>query len=121
MDAGQNFSLEADTADYIKHMKVKGSDENKFFYEYQSFMGHKQKEIEPLRTLYAKVKNNKDSAKIVADKISIIDAYNNELKSSQDISLYGQLSLDLGNFPKGKYKLIYYHNFDEFRKPLIVY
>ncbi len=73
MDAGQNFSLETDTADYIKHMKVKGSDENKFFYEYQSFMSHKQKEIEPLRTLYAKVKNNKDSAKIVADKISVID------------------------------------------------
>ena len=73
MDAGQNFSLETDTADYIKHMKVKGSDENKFFYEYQSFMGHKQKEIEPLRNLYAKVKNNKDSAKIVADKIAVID------------------------------------------------
>lgn len=73
MDAGQNFSLETDTTDYIKHMKVKGSDENKFFYEYQSFMGGKQKQIEPLRNLYAKVKNNKDSAKIVADKISVID------------------------------------------------
>ncbi len=73
MDEGQNFSLETDTADYIKNMKVKGSDENKFFYEYQSFMGSKQKQIEPLREQYKKVKNNKDSAKIVADKIAIID------------------------------------------------
>ncbi len=73
MDEGQNFSLETDTLDYIKSMKVKGSDENKFFYEYQSFMGVKQKQIEPLRELYKKVKNNKDSAKIVSDKIMVID------------------------------------------------
>ncbi len=73
MDAEQNFTLETDTLDYIKYMKVKGSDENKFFYEYQNFMGGKQKQIEPLRDQYKKVKDNKDSAKIVADKISIID------------------------------------------------
>lgn len=73
MDAEQNFSLETDTTDYIKYMKVKGSDENKFFYDYQNFMSGKQKQIEPLRNLYAKVKNNKDSAKIVADKIAVID------------------------------------------------
>jgi peroxiredoxin len=73
MDDGQNFSLETDTVDYIKHMKVKGSDENKFFYEYQIFMSNKQKQIEPLREEYNKVKNNKDSAKIISDKISVID------------------------------------------------
>ncbi|CAN5388575.1 hypothetical protein BH10BAC1_BH10BAC1_06780 [soil metagenome] len=73
MDEGQNFSLETDSLDYIKYMKVKGSDENKFFYDYNAFMGVKQKQIEPLRALYQKVKSNKDSAKIVADKIAIID------------------------------------------------
>lgn len=73
MDAGQNFSLETDTVDYIKHMKVKGSDENKFFYDYQIFMMSKQKQIEPLREQYNLIKNNKDSAKIVSDKISVID------------------------------------------------
>ncbi|MFL5763654.1 MAG: redoxin domain-containing protein [Bacteroidia bacterium] len=73
MDAGQNFSLETDTTDFIKNMKVKGSEENKFFYDYQQFMAAKQKMIEPLRTTYARVKNNKDSAKIVSDKISDID------------------------------------------------
>ena len=73
MDVGQNFSLETDTVDYIKHMKVKGSDENKFFYDYQIFMMSKQKQIEPLREQYNLIKNNKDSAKIVSDKISVID------------------------------------------------
>lgn len=73
MDAGQNFSLETDTTDFIKFMKVKGSDENNYFYDYQKYMAVKQKEIEPLQELYKKVKNNKDSAKIVSDKIAVID------------------------------------------------
>ncbi len=58
MDEGQNFSLETDTTDFIKSMKVKNSEENKFFYDYQNFMSGKQKQIEPLRELYKKVKNN---------------------------------------------------------------
>lgn len=73
MDEGQNFSLESDTLDFIKYMKVKGSEENKFFYDYQTFMSGKQKQIEPLQELYKKVKANKDSAKIVSDKISEVD------------------------------------------------
>lgn len=73
MDDIQNFTLETDTTDYIKTMKVKGSEENKFFYEYQSFMGTKQKQREPLLELYKKVKNNKDSTKLVSDKIAVID------------------------------------------------
>jgi len=74
MDEGQHFSLETDTADFIKNMKVKGSEENKYFFEYNNFMAVKQKQIEPLRDLYKKVKDrNKDSAKIVSDKMSVID------------------------------------------------
>lgn len=73
MDAEQNFSLETDTTDLIKNMKVKGSEENKFFYDYQSFMSSKQKQIEPLQVLYKKTKNNKDSSKLLQDKISAID------------------------------------------------
>lgn len=73
MDAEQNFSLETDTTDLIKNMKVKGSEENKFFYDYQSFMSSKQKQIEPLQVLYKKTKNNKDSSKLLQDKIAAID------------------------------------------------
>ncbi|MGZ4035917.1 MAG: DUF4369 domain-containing protein [Bacteroidia bacterium] len=45
MDEGQNFSLETDTTDFVKNMKVKGSDENKYFFEYNVFMAGKQKQI----------------------------------------------------------------------------
>lgn len=74
MDAGQNFSLDTDTSDYVKNMKVKGSTENKFFYDYQSFIAEKQKLIEPLRNLYKiTTKTNKDSTKLLIDKMTVID------------------------------------------------
>jgi peroxiredoxin len=83
MDAGQHFSLETDTVDYIKNMKVKGSEENKVFFEYQHFITKQQKQIEPLREQFKKVKNNKDSAKLLQDKMSVIDkdvkAYKNNV------------------------------------------
>jgi peroxiredoxin len=83
MDAGQHFSLETDTADYNKNMKVKGSEENRIFFDYQHFISKQQKLIEPLREQYKKVKNNKDSAKLLQDQMSVIDkevkAYKNNL------------------------------------------
>jgi len=54
-------------------MKVKGSDENAFFYDYQRFMAAKQKQIEPLQAAYSRVKNNKDSVKIVQEKMGAVD------------------------------------------------
>ncbi len=69
----QNFSLETDTTDYIKNMKVKGSEENKSFFEYQSFMISKQKQIEPLREQLKSIKKSKDSTKLLQDKMSAID------------------------------------------------
>lgn len=86
MDEGQNFSIETDTADYIKDMKVKGSEENKIFFDYQHFIAKEQKLVEPLREEYKKIKNNKDSAKLLQDKMSAIDkevkAYKNTVVSS---------------------------------------
>jgi peroxiredoxin len=73
VDEGQHFSLETDTTDYIKNMNVKNSEENKLFFDFQNFMMKKQKEVEPLRILYKKVKDNKDSSKLVQDKMSVID------------------------------------------------
>jgi len=83
MDAGQNFSIETDTADFVKSMKVKGSEENKFFYDYQNFMSGKQKLIEPLRASYTRLKDkNKDSAKIIQDKMAGIDKEVKEYKEN---------------------------------------
>lgn len=74
MDADQHFQMETDTTDFIKNMKVKGSEENAAFYDYQRFMSAKQKQVEPLQTAYARVKEkSKDSVKIVQDKLTAID------------------------------------------------
>lgn len=73
MDADQHFSLETDTADYISNMKVKGSEENASFFDYQRLIMSQQKLAEPLRAELKKTKN-KDSIKIVSDKLSKIDS-----------------------------------------------
>lgn len=73
MDAGQNFSLQTDTVDYVKNMKVKGSEENKVFFDYQHFIMKEQKLIEPLREQFKKVKDNKDSSKLLQEKMMVID------------------------------------------------
>lgn len=81
MDGGQHFSLEADTVDYIKTMKINGSEENKFFYEYQRFMGVKAKQREPLLENYKRLKDTKkDSAKYYSDKFEVIDKEVSEYK-----------------------------------------
>ena len=72
MDDNQHFTLETDTTDYILHMKVKGSEENSFFFGYQKFITTQQKMVEPLRNQLKKTKD-KDSTKIITDKIIKID------------------------------------------------
>ncbi len=73
VDEKQTFVIETDTIDYIKNMKVKGSDENKFFYEYQQFMSAKQKQIEPIREQFKIHKANADSAKLLQQQMVDID------------------------------------------------
>ncbi len=72
MDENQHFTLETDTVDYIKNMKVKGSEENNFFYNYQKFIVTQQKMVEPLRA-QLKVAKDKDSIKTITDRITKID------------------------------------------------
>ncbi|HRG37160.1 MAG TPA: DUF5106 domain-containing protein [Bacteroidia bacterium] len=77
MDENQHYTLETDTADYVLNMKVKGSEENNFFFTYQKFITTQQKVVEPLRTLLSKTKD-KDSVKNITDKILKVDT---EVKS----------------------------------------
>lgn len=49
----QNFSFETDTANYVKHMKIKGSKENEIFYTFQQDMN---KRFDELRALNAEKK-----------------------------------------------------------------
>lgn len=72
MDENQHYTLETDTVDYVLNMKVKGSEENNFFFTYQKFIMTQQKIVEPLRTLLNKTKD-KDSIKNITDQILKID------------------------------------------------
>lgn len=67
------FSLETDTLDFVKHMKVKGSKENEWFYAYLNYMANKSKELEPLNKRYEALKSNKDSVEFLRSKMSKID------------------------------------------------
>lgn len=72
----KEFTLETDTADFVNHMKVKGSAENAVFYEYLQFIAGRQKEAEPLRKAFERLKDDaakKDSLAIVKEKLSAID------------------------------------------------
>ncbi|MBK7031565.1 MAG: DUF5106 domain-containing protein [Bacteroidales bacterium] len=60
--------------DVVNTMVVKGSDENKQFYQYISFIAARQKEIEPWNNWKLKNKGNSDSLMIVQAKIDAIDA-----------------------------------------------
>ena len=67
------FSLETDTLDFVKNMKVKGSKENEWFYAYLNYMNDKSKLLEPLNKKYETLKANKDSAEAIRAKMSKID------------------------------------------------
>lgn len=98
----QYFELETDTLDMVQHMKVKGSDENKIFFEYLGFIGEKQAQAEPIRKQLkkdgldkkAKEKLREDIKKVddevLAYKSNIIDKYPGYLvsrifKASDDV------------------------------------
>jgi thiol-disulfide isomerase/thioredoxin len=68
----QDFSLETDTADLEMHMKVKGSQENKIFYEYRRFTTIAGRKADSLNKLF-KRKKNPDSIKVIKDQMRAID------------------------------------------------
>ncbi|HQO86500.1 MAG TPA: DUF4369 domain-containing protein, partial [Bacteroidia bacterium] len=61
IDKEQNFTMETDTADMVKNMVVKGSDDNQKFYNYLRFVMDKQKEAETLQASMHNAKTPKDS------------------------------------------------------------
>lgn len=82
----QNFSLETDTLDYVKHMKVKGSVENTLFFNYLNFLGPKGTALDSLQKSFATAKDKKDSTNI-REKIEslnkeVMDYRSNVVKSN---------------------------------------
>ncbi|HRG37159.1 MAG TPA: redoxin domain-containing protein [Bacteroidia bacterium] len=72
MDSNQHFSMELDTVDYINSIKIKGSEENTTLFNYQRFISAKGKIAKPIQQELRKTKN-KDSIKILTEKITAID------------------------------------------------
>ena len=73
VDKEQVFSAETDTADYIKHMKIKGSNENLLFYEYLNYINPKGKEADQLNKILNTINDNKDSTALINEQIAKID------------------------------------------------
>jgi thiol-disulfide isomerase/thioredoxin len=70
----QKFSVDvADTNDMINSIKISGSKENSYFYEYQRYLGEQQKIVEPYQKALRSTKD-KDSTKMLQQKITAIDS-----------------------------------------------
>ena len=73
IDEEQKFTVETDTLDYVAHIKVTGSNENKLFNDHQKFLMQKGLENQDLKARLDANKNNKDSAAAIKKKITAID------------------------------------------------
>jgi thiol-disulfide isomerase/thioredoxin len=76
----QNFTIETDTSNLVKNMKVKGNVEDKRFYEYLNYAVLREKALEPIRKRYTLNKDNKDSAAIIRKEMDKIDQEVKEFK-----------------------------------------
>lgn len=68
----QTIKMTSDTANVIFNMKIDNSPENKLFYEYMTFLGHRQKEVIELRATLDSNSTKKEKQE-VEDKIDLID------------------------------------------------
>jgi thiol-disulfide isomerase/thioredoxin len=67
------FSLETDTIDFVKYMKVKGSAENKLFYEYLNYVNGNQSQFMAIKKRLDQNKGNKDSTAILNKQLEGVD------------------------------------------------
>ncbi|MDQ3111900.1 MAG: DUF5106 domain-containing protein [Bacteroidota bacterium] len=69
----QKFTVETDTVDFIRSMKVTGNKENQYFYEYLNYLSTQQKLVEPIQAQMKKTKN-KDTLAMLQKKSAAIDS-----------------------------------------------
>lgn len=69
VDDNQNFSLEADTSNFIKTMIVKGDKQNEAFYKFHNYMAVQSSLNMPLQKRLQSNKNNADSTEILRNKL----------------------------------------------------
>ncbi len=81
IDKEQVFSAETDTGNFIKNMKLKGSQENELFYSHLKYLDGKMLLRDELQKQYKNVKEGSDSAKQYQEKLV---ALNDEVKKHFD-------------------------------------
>ena len=69
----QKFTIETDTIDYVQHMKVSGSLENKLFNDHQKYIIEKSKETQLIKVRLDANKDNKDSVAVLREKLNSAD------------------------------------------------
>jgi thiol-disulfide isomerase/thioredoxin len=69
----QKFTIETDSADPVKYMKVTGNKENEYFYEYMNYLASQQKKAEPIQNLI-KITHDKDSLAMLRKQTAEIDS-----------------------------------------------
>ena len=79
IDKEQHFTIESDTSDLVRKMKIKGSDDNVLFYKYLTYIADRQAEIEPMRKKASKMKD-KDSLVALQKQMGEIDKKVREYK-----------------------------------------
>ncbi|MEI7594543.1 MAG: redoxin domain-containing protein [Bacteroidota bacterium] len=69
----QNITIETDTTDYMKFLKIKGSPESQYWLDYMNFIKKEEEKITPLKDQYKAVDSKSGEAKTIKDKMSLID------------------------------------------------
>lgn len=90
-EKNQHFTVETDTMNVIKNLKIKGSEENKAFYEYMQFMGAQRQAIEALQAEGKDEKKKKKKEKL-ADKIKQMKKATQQYQSDYVAKHQGWLS-----------------------------
>lgn len=76
----QQFQMETDTTDLVKHMKIKNSPNNQLFYDYIHFIVEKRKESEQLNKQLAVSADDKDKSAEITQRMV---ALNKEVQEYQ--------------------------------------
>lgn len=132
MGEDQDFSIEIDTADFVKTMVLKGSDENQIFLDFQRFMISLRKQADSLTSLIKAEKDPKNREKFSAAlkkvneiRIAHVENIKKEhpglfvadfLRATLDVIVPDAPRDEKGNIKDSTWQYFYYrkHYFDNF-------
>jgi len=72
IDGSQKFSIENDTSDFLKNMRITGSIENQLFHDYQEMLSNASKEYKTLTEALEAAKGNEAKENEIKEKMKAI-------------------------------------------------